>query len=210
MGKYMRKAKTAGDTAVMEMSQSSLGVRTRAKTLALQRLQSTAASTAAPPEDSCYLELRSRRLEKRPPPHQHNSGEEQGQEHSEDRTREECCEAALISCSVGGGGLEIEASFGENNLDTEVHRSTREITPSSSTRAAATPCSSTRKAHLKTPSQRLPLNAVFVNMPALHELEDFFATEEQSMQRHFIEKYNFDFVNDSPLSGRYEWVKHSL
>ncbi|XP_073023233.1 cyclin-dependent kinase inhibitor 3-like isoform X2 [Primulina eburnea] len=211
MGKYMRKAKTAGDTAVMEMSQSSpLGVRTRAKTLALQRLQSTAASTAAPPNDSCYLELRSRRLEKQPPPHQHNSREDQGLEHSEDRTREECCEAALISCSVGAGGLEIEASFGENNLDTEANRSTKEITPSNSTRAAGTPCSSTRKVHSRAPSQRLPLNAVFVNMPALHELEDFFAIEEQAMQRHFIEKYNFDFVNDSPLPGRYEWVKQSL
>lgn len=124
MGKYMRKAKTAGDTAVMEVSQSSLGVRTRAKTLALQRIQSTAgaASTAARPEenpDSCYLELRSRRLEKQPPPQQHNSREARGQEHSEDRTREECCGAALVSCSVGAGGSEIEASFDGNNLDTE-------------------------------------------------------------------------------------------
>ncbi|XP_075520185.1 cyclin-dependent kinase inhibitor 3-like isoform X2 [Primulina tabacum] len=211
MGKYMRKAKTAGDTAVMEMSHSSsLGVRTRAKTLALQRLQSTAASTVAPPDDSCYLELRSRRLEKQPPPLQLNSREDQGLEHSEDRTREECFEAALISCSVGAGGLEIEASFGGNNLDTEANRSTKQITPSNSTRGAGTPCSSTRKAHSRIPSQRLPLNAVFVNMPALHELEDFFAIEEQAMQRHFIEKYNFDCVNDSPLPGRYEWVKQSL
>lgn len=118
----MRKAKTAGDTAVMEMSQSSLGVRTRAKTLALQRLQSTAASTAAPENpDSCYLELRSRRLEKQQPQQQHNSRKGrcrscvcQGQEYSE-----ECCEAASISCSIGAAGLGIEASFGENNFDTE-------------------------------------------------------------------------------------------
>ncbi|KAM1576887.1 hypothetical protein ACFX15_032616 [Malus domestica] len=42
MGKYMKKSKISGSIAVMEVSispQSSLGVRTRAKTLALQKLQ---------------------------------------------------------------------------------------------------------------------------------------------------------------------------
>lgn len=54
----------------MEVShQSSLGVRTRARTLALQRLQKPAAPTPAPsppaePDNSSYLQLRSRRLEK--------------------------------------------------------------------------------------------------------------------------------------------------
>ncbi|KAF8388397.1 hypothetical protein HHK36_027065 [Tetracentron sinense] len=61
MGKYMRKAKISGEVAVMEVSQSSLGVRTRAKTLALQRLQK---STTADTEGASYLQLRSRRLEK--------------------------------------------------------------------------------------------------------------------------------------------------
>ncbi|KAK3021662.1 hypothetical protein RJ639_046386 [Escallonia herrerae] len=65
MGKYMRKAKIAGDFAVMDVSQSTLGVRTRAKTLALQSLHAT--TTAPPPNpDSSYLQLRSRRLEKPP------------------------------------------------------------------------------------------------------------------------------------------------
>ncbi|XP_043707299.1 cyclin-dependent kinase inhibitor 5-like [Telopea speciosissima] len=65
MGKYMRKAKITGEVAVMEVAQSSLGVRTRAKTLALQRLQK---STTASMVDSgaSYLQLRSRRLEKPP------------------------------------------------------------------------------------------------------------------------------------------------
>lgn len=62
MGKYMRKAKVSGEVAVMEVShQSSLGVCTRARSLA-----------AATAQDSsrAYLELRSRRLEKplSPPP----------------------------------------------------------------------------------------------------------------------------------------------
>ena len=68
MGKYIKKPKIDGDVAVMEVSpQSSLGVRTRAKTLALQRLKSSPASSDATSPDVSsfsYLQLRSRRLEK--------------------------------------------------------------------------------------------------------------------------------------------------
>ncbi|CAM8983602.1 unnamed protein product [Rhodiola kirilowii] len=66
MGKYMKKSKVAEDVAVMEMAQPSLGVRTRAKTLALQRLQQSAGGGS-------YLQLRSRKLEKLPLP---TSGQE--------------------------------------------------------------------------------------------------------------------------------------
>lgn len=68
----MRKSKgTGGGVALMEVShtQTSLGVRTRAK-VALERLQKSASATA-PPEAAAeggggrsYLQLRSRRLEK--------------------------------------------------------------------------------------------------------------------------------------------------
>ncbi|XP_024028859.1 cyclin-dependent kinase inhibitor 4 [Morus notabilis] len=69
MGKYMKKAKATGEVAVMEVSQSSLGVRTRAKTLALRKLQKSPSSAPAPAASSggSYLQLRSRRLEKPPP-----------------------------------------------------------------------------------------------------------------------------------------------
>ncbi|GMI71800.1 inhibitor/interactor with cyclin-dependent kinase, KIP-RELATED PROTEIN 3 [Hibiscus trionum] len=80
MGKYIRKAKTAGEVVVMEVSQVSLGVRTRARTLALQRLQKSSAShpaaVASVPGkgDGSYLQLRSRRLEKPPVAvHDHDS-----------------------------------------------------------------------------------------------------------------------------------------
>lgn len=71
MGKYMRKTKSLGEVAVMEVSQSSLGVLTRAKTLALRRLQQSPApspspSPASPVPSGSYLQLRSRRLEKPP------------------------------------------------------------------------------------------------------------------------------------------------
>ncbi|XP_062078700.1 cyclin-dependent kinase inhibitor 3-like [Humulus lupulus] len=74
MGKYMKKSKITGEVAVMEVSlspQCSLGVRTRAKTLALQRQQQqkkspTSAQNQVDSSAFSYLELRSRRLEKPP------------------------------------------------------------------------------------------------------------------------------------------------
>ncbi|KAG5560607.1 hypothetical protein RHGRI_003806 [Rhododendron griersonianum] len=83
MGKYMRKAKTAADVALMEVAQSSLGVRTRARTLALQRLQksspapATATTVAA---GGSYLQLRSRRLEKPPTDHSKRQKQQQQQQ----------------------------------------------------------------------------------------------------------------------------------
>lgn len=100
MGRYMRKAKS-GEVAVEVNSssggqQSIVGVRTRARTLALQRHQDSSSS--------CYLELRSRRLEKaafkespNPSPRSKN-----GKSSSNPRL---------------GEGEEIEASFGENVVD---------------------------------------------------------------------------------------------
>lgn len=65
MGKYMKKSKNSGDVAALIMESppphSQLGVRTRAKTLALQNSHQAEDSAA-------YLQLRSRRLLKLPPP----------------------------------------------------------------------------------------------------------------------------------------------
>lgn len=97
MGKYIRKSKIDGEAsiALMDVSPSSLGVLTRAKSLALQqrRLQKPSSSSSLPPTspspnppskqkkqkqqmNDCssggggggsYLQLRSRRLQKKPP-----------------------------------------------------------------------------------------------------------------------------------------------
>lgn len=241
MGKYMRKAKITGDIAVMELvSQSSLGVRTRAKSLALQRLQST--TTTPPPlppppnPESSYLQLRSRRLEKVPPSlndpkrRQSTLKHEISNPNPSSRLRSinsGSVGSVSISCSKDEEGfirefttraskeddtedyndLNVEPSFGENNLDFEGReRSTRESTPCSLIReldSAGTPGSTTRR----TASTRRIQNAMQRNIPTTHEIEEFFASAEQWQQRHFTEKYNFDVANDLPLPGRYDWVR---
>ncbi|CAL5353513.1 unnamed protein product [Camellia sinensis] len=254
MGKYMRKAKITGDIAVMELvSQSSLGVRTRAKSLALQRLQSTTTTPPPPPlppppnPESSYLQLRSRRLEKVPPSlndpkrRQSTPKHEISNPNPSSRLRSinsGSVGSVSISCSKDEDGfirefttrasreddtedyndLNVEPSFGENNLDFEGRESllgwgkgkaitlclvlgkesTRESTPCSLIReldSAGTPGSTTRR----TASTRRIQNAMQRIIPTTHEIEEFFASAEQ--------RYNFDVVNDLPLPGRFEWVR---
>ncbi|KAK4731767.1 hypothetical protein R3W88_024755 [Solanum pinnatisectum] len=198
MGKYLRKT---GD--VME---SSLGVRTRARTLALQRLQSSSSTPPPPPtlssaSDSCYLQLRSRRLHKPPTP---IPNPENLNSHAESVS------VGSVSITQKGWVTEDEISFGENNLDSEHRdRSTRESTPCSLVREVAVmvdPGSVTRRIELNTTTQRTR-NSILRNIPSAHEIEEFFTFAEQQQQRLFMEKYNFDVVNDVPLSGRYEWIR---
>ncbi|KAM7527401.1 hypothetical protein LguiB_030811 [Lonicera macranthoides] len=219
MGKFMRKAKITRDVAaVMDLSQSSsLGVRTRAKTLALQRLQSQN------PNSSNFLELRSRRLEKPPlvstpkdsssqNPNPNSNPTQSSKKQKEGYLGEintllaskEDDETGCDNCDLG-----VQVSFGENNLDfdgRERSRSTRESTPcslirDSDTIGTTTPGSSTRPTSLSTRRIRPR------NIPTAHELEEFFTHAEREDQRLFTEKYNFDVVNDVPLEGRYEWVR---
>ncbi|KAE9460798.1 hypothetical protein C3L33_07311, partial [Rhododendron williamsianum] len=238
MGKYMRKAKITGDVAVMEIlspqSQPSLGVRTRAKTHALQSLQSNTPPPRNP--EPAYLQLRNRRLEKilvndakkqQPQPRKNGSGLNpnpslspnpdmgssirclEGEEGFiiSDFTKRACNEIEAEDLN----DLGFEASFGENYLDFETReRSTRESTPCSLIRASdtiGTPGSTTRRTPSSTATNRRIQNAMQRNIPTTLEMEEFFALAEQQQQRFFAEKYNFDVVNDLPLSGRYEWVR---
>ncbi|KAG6574867.1 Cyclin-dependent kinase inhibitor 3, partial [Cucurbita argyrosperma subsp. sororia] len=258
MGKYMRKTKSLGEVAVMEVSQSSLGVLTRAKTLALRRLQQspTPSPSPSPVASGSYLQLRSRRLEKPPVVFSGHESKRQKQSPKEgctrnpsprvssslrpampeksvslgrvneegDHTAEE--EAAAAAEESVGKFDEIhasgsknenidlvieEASFGENNLDFEGReRSTRESTPSSLIRnpdIIRTPSSTTRPTSSMIETNRRNLYSSNRHIPTASEMDEFFALAEEKQQRHFIEKYNFDPVNDTPLPGRYEWEK---
>ncbi|KAL0286894.1 UNVERIFIED_CONTAM: Cyclin-dependent kinase inhibitor 3 [Sesamum calycinum] len=205
------------------------------KTLALQRLQSAAAAPPPSNPDACYLELRSRRLQK--PMQQHNSrGLRQscgcrGKEDPEVGNREECFQTGVILGSIEAGGLGIEASFGENVLDIEAaergssfqllflyffleqssalawkrHSGKHSVQFNQGCRHNNYPGSATKQTFSSAPTARAQ-NVRLVNVPSARDLEDFFACEEQFLQRHFVEKYNFDFMNDLPLPGRYEWV----
>ncbi|KAL0912818.1 hypothetical protein M5K25_016227 [Dendrobium thyrsiflorum] len=197
MGKYMRKAKLNGEVALMEVSaQSSIGVRTRARTLALQRLEKSSFSPAADnssSSSSCYLQLRSRRLEKPAVAIK-----------TKDSLEPKILDAAEASPEADGG---LEFSFGENVLELEARD--RETTPCSLIRNSetlSTPGSTTRPTVTAVLNCRVH-NTTHQNIPSTHEMEEFFAGSERLQQRTFIEKYNFDPVNDCPIPGRYEWVK---
>ncbi|KAJ7525887.1 hypothetical protein O6H91_17G072000 [Diphasiastrum complanatum] len=46
----------------------------------------------------------------------------------------------------------------------------------------------------------------FFSAPCRAEVEEFFAEAEQYEQKLPTARYNFDFQNDVPLQGRYEWI----
>lgn len=105
--------------------------------------------------------------------------------------------------------IPMEGSFGENVIDQEGRdRGIRECTPSSAIgtgEALEAPGSTTRPYCRR--SRRRRMQNEGRSAPTSHEMEEFFAGAEQQQQRLFIERYNYDPVNDLPLSGRYEWVR---
>ncbi|KAK7395374.1 hypothetical protein VNO78_15926 [Psophocarpus tetragonolobus] len=209
MGKYMKKSKIAGDVAAVIMEgappqHSSLGVRTRAKTLALQ-------NSPQIPDPSAYLQLRSRRLLKLPP-----TPPEKPRRCAADSTpNSRLAQTALAKTASSRTNEKFvpledddntDCSFGENFLDLEgrTDRNTRESTPCSLIRdsnAIHTPGSTTRQR----PRQRIHEH-IQRNIPTAYEMEEFFSYAEKQQQTRFMDKYNFDIVNEVPVPGRYEWV----
>ncbi|TYJ23738.1 hypothetical protein E1A91_A08G213400v1 [Gossypium mustelinum] len=194
----MKKSKITGDVAVMEVShRSTMGSRTRAaKTLALQRLSKTTQVTQVVGSNQdvsslSYLQLRNRRLEKLASPVSSKTKQRQEEKESGFREEEEGKNGGKKSKGCFGNReivLEVGICCGtEQAMDFELRdRSTRE----------STPCSLTKD-----------LNDVLQSVPSTQEMEEFFVYAEQQQHRRFMEKYNFDIVNDLPLQGRYEWVK---
>ncbi|KAE7997984.1 hypothetical protein FH972_002567 [Carpinus fangiana] len=231
MGKYMKKPKITGEVALLMELSHSIGVCTRAKALALQRLQKTTPSPAvAPTPDASsfsYLQLRSRRLQK-PPLLRKQLQQQQQQQPTTDGESNSRMKVGSVEVkeededeqgyasefwkgdeAEEGNDLGVEASFGENTLEFDGRdRSTRESTPCSmrDSDSMGTPGSTTRRT-TSTETNRRVRNGMRRNIPTAHEMEEFFVYAEKQQQRIFIEKYNFDFVNDLPLPGRYEWVQ---
>ncbi|KAB1200369.1 Cyclin-dependent kinase inhibitor 3 [Morella rubra] len=181
-----------------------------------------------------YLQLRSRRLQKppllrrqqqpreccrespSPRPNGRNSGpktvsvDSGSLKEKEDGKEQECLGIFWKEDEAEeGNDLGVEVSFGENNVELDGRdRSTRESTPCSLIRdsdSLRTPSSTTRRTTSEN-NQRVR-NDLRRNIPTTQEMEEFFVCAERQQQRIFIEKYNFDVVNDLPLQGRYEWVR---
>jgi len=202
MGKYMRKGKVSGEVAVMEVPGGALlGVRTRSRTLALQRAQRPPDKGEADAAAGEYLELRSRRLEK---PHKEQA--------AAPAPKRGAARKAAAAASPVLAEDEVEASFGENVLDCDaMERNTRETTPCSlikNSEMISTPGSTTKsKISSSMTSRRRMETSICRFIPNSLEMEEFFAAAEQHEQHTFREKYNFCPVNDSPLPGRYEWTR---
>ncbi|KAJ8511161.1 hypothetical protein OPV22_001595 [Ensete ventricosum] len=194
MGKYLGKDKVSGEVAVMEVSHhSSLGVRTRARSLA-----------AATAHDSsrAYLELRSRRLEKllslptscipskeasKPNPSPKPGPRAISRQPGPDPRVDLQSPGSVSTSRCSAVAADTEVSFKETILESGA-RDRKTI-----------PCSLIRD---RDPTSRPTVSA--------HEMEEFFAAAEQLQQRIFLERYNFDPVTEHPLPGRYEWVKDDL
>ncbi|PWA54544.1 inhibitor/interactor with cyclin-dependent kinase [Artemisia annua] len=89
-------------------------------------------------------------------------------------------------------------------------KTTRETTPCSLIRnpdVLRTPGSSTKPKRSTAHMYSVQNNTLPRIVPLASEMEEFFTGPEKEQQRQFMEKYNFDPVNDKPLPGRYEWVK---
>ncbi|KAE8691990.1 Cyclin-dependent kinase inhibitor 4 [Hibiscus syriacus] len=93
------------------------------------------------------------------------------------------------------------------------YRGTRESTPCNLIRdpeSIRTSGSSTTRPTSSTEANQRVHNSMRGHHPTVHEMDEFFSIAEEEQQRQFIQKYNFDPVNDKPLPGRYEWEKLNL
>nr|BAC42243.1 putative f24l7 cyclin-dependent kinase inhibitor ACK2 [Arabidopsis thaliana] len=283
MGKYIRKSKIDGagagaggggggggggesSIALMDVvspsSSSSLGVLTRAKSLALQQqqqrclLQKPSSPSSLPPTSASpnppskqkmrkkqqqmndcgsYLQLRSRRLQKKPPivvirstkrrkqqRRNETCGRNPNPRSNLDSIRGDGSRSDSVSESVVFGKdkdliseINKDPTFGQNFFDLEeehTQRTTRESTPCSLIRRPeimTTPGSSTKLNICVSESNQREdsLSRSHRRRPTTPEMGEFFSGAEEEQQKQFIEKYNFDPVNEQPLPGRFEWTK---
>ncbi|RRT40115.1 hypothetical protein B296_00052960 [Ensete ventricosum] len=190
MGKYTRKARVTGEVAVMEVSrhQSTNGVRTRARSLA-----AAAAAAAAADSSLAYLELRSRRLEKPTPPAPTSKP-----------CKDTCKEAPKANAdprvsSADSGSVGSARTRRCSDKDEDVADTT---------------------AVVAAPDVEVSFGENVIDVEA-KERCDFASKLRQKIglcqlgfpkSGFFLARivYNFDFVNECPLPGRYEWVKPDI
>ncbi|XP_050209263.1 cyclin-dependent kinase inhibitor 7-like isoform X2 [Mercurialis annua] len=84
----------------------------------------------------------------------------------------------------------------ESSLSSAITNKFRETTSSAMENSKATTVKSSRKIRL--PAEKIPCQV---------EIDEFFAEAEKKEQKRFASKYNYDIAKDSPLEGRYQWVR---
>ncbi|XP_013622732.1 PREDICTED: cyclin-dependent kinase inhibitor 4-like [Brassica oleracea var. oleracea] len=180
-----------------------------------------------------YLQLRSRRLQKKPPPivvirsskRRKQRREEEGRNPNPNPQNHDSIRGSGGDGSSRSVSVAESVVFGkEKDFNGGINR---ELDGSESfnwtTSRESTPCSLIRKQEtITSPGSSTKLsNGISDNsnqredsfsgshrhLPTTPEMDEFFSAAEEEQQKQFIEKYNFDPVNEQPLPGRFEWKK---
>ncbi|XP_071691750.1 cyclin-dependent kinase inhibitor 7-like isoform X2 [Rutidosis leptorrhynchoides] len=100
-------------------------------------------------------------------------------------------ESETSMCSNDGFSKEASASS-EICLDSDEMESSSTLKKKTSSKLAAASC-------------RKPITVS--NCPTAAEIDEFFSIAEKKEEKRFMDKYNYDIVNDVPMEGRYQWVR---
>ncbi|XP_021274237.1 cyclin-dependent kinase inhibitor 1-like [Herrania umbratica] len=155
-----------------------------------------------------YIQLRSRRILV-----DHRRKENRRSSHNSDHDDDVSCCSSNIGSSekriielpdLEDESIEVETSPYFSSRESSMNSSRRETTPSSELRAEPEDQDSMSKPSEVNSHRRSTVENI---NPIQAEIEEFFASAEKDLQKHFTEKYNFDFVKEEPLEGRYEWVR---
>ncbi|XP_044491070.1 cyclin-dependent kinase inhibitor 7-like [Mangifera indica] len=118
-------------------------------------------------------------------------------------------------CSSNGSSEEVNditefSDLEDQSIEVETSmyyscRERRETTPSSEVEAAVSEeLDSTAKTTSEANSHS---RSTVEKMPTESEIDEFFAEAEKKLLKQYSVKYNFDFVKEKPMEGRYEWVR---
>ncbi|XP_044469426.1 cyclin-dependent kinase inhibitor 1-like [Mangifera indica] len=125
-----------------------------------------------------------------------------------DRVSTSCCSSNGSSEEVNG--ITKFADLEDESVDVETStyhgcRERRESTPSCKVEAAVSESQdSTAKPSSEANSHH---KSTLEKMPSESEIDEFFAEAEKKLLKQYSEKYNFEFVKEKPMEGRYEWVR---
>ncbi|XP_017981546.1 PREDICTED: cyclin-dependent kinase inhibitor 7 isoform X1 [Theobroma cacao] len=211
-----RKCRTIGEITLMEIA--NVGVRTRAmaatETVKVKKKRrrlndDEEAQVKVTSSTTSYIQLRSRRILV-----DHRRKENRCSSHNSDHDDDVSCCSSNIGSSekriielpdLEDESIEVETSpYFSSRESSSMNSSRRETTPSSELRAEPEDQDSMSKPSEVNSRRRSTVEKI---NPIKAEIEEFFASAEKDLQKHFTEKYNFDFVKEEPLEGRYEWVR---